>query len=73
MVWLVQLIYCIYVYTAAAVSANAICNNSLLNSVDVNYMNYILTYQDTRLASQCYTFHLRTVNDESLAWLNGKA
>ena len=27
-------------------------------SVDVDYINYILTYQDTRLTPQCCTFHL---------------
>ena len=27
-------------------------------SIDVDYINYILTYQDTRLVPKCYAFHL---------------
>ena len=27
-------------------------------SIDVDYTNYILTYQDTRLVPKCYAFHL---------------
>ena len=35
---------------------------SLLNSVDVDYTNSILIYQDTRLAPQCYAFHLVNIH-----------
>ena len=44
---------------------------SLLNSVYVDYTNYILTYKDTRLAPQYYAFHLVEPLAEEAAKVGG--